>query len=813
MATLPPRPLGSALIRHWAVWPLLLVMVTAPMAASQVAPQGASRTALPAQRPSTIDADLFEAMAEAAPDEQIDVYLVLIDRLSPTALSAGLDALPKRERRSQITQRLTAHAAVSQADLRALIDQAVAEGRASHGDILWMGNAILFSGEAALLSELAVQPGVDRLRRVRPVSPEQIQDTGTSALYPFFDDFETGTLLPHWDVQATADGYVIVDNDNDYEPIGQYHVLMASKVDLVDSTASMTVQLDLTGQTDVGIRFQQKEFGDEDHPEDGVFVSDDGVNYFKVIDLTGGPADYAPQWITLDPVIAALGLDFTSTFSVRFQWRDNFDIPTDGMAFDNIEIGPGVGVEPSAQAEANIVAQGAPPLWAMGVDGTGILIGSIDSGILKSHPDLSGAFWNNPGEIAGNGLDDDGNNYIDDIWGWDFENNDNDPQSTDPHGTQSAGLIVGDGTSGRITGMAPGATLVNCQVGTEAEYWLAQQYLLTVGVDVISSSYSYKWPEQPDYHMFRQLCDVELAAGVVHANSIGNQGNQQITHPVPFNISTPGNVPSPFGHPDAEAGGRSSVIACGGVNLADSSLYGPSGQGPSAWEDVTLYASSFPHAQDSAYWDYPVGGFGGGQPGLLKPDVVTFTNTVLTTNLSGGYGSFSGTSAATPQLGGALCLLSQFQPEAEPRHLAAAIELSAVDLGPPGKDNAFGAGRLDTWKAARRLVVLAKGVPNTVPIGSTFDLEVSGRPDTLAYGFLSAGLVTNLGGWNLALPFLSLPPLPLDASGHLSLPLGIPSDPLLVGITVWVQYAQPFADIGFGLGHFFAVPEPISFTS
>ena len=809
MASLPPRPLGSTLIRHWALWSLWLVMVAAPMAASQSAPA----RVLPAQRPAAIDADLFAAMAGAASNEQIDVYLVLDDRLSAAEMTAGLEALPKRERRAQIAQRLAAHADVSQADLRAQIDQAVAAGRASEPDVLWMGNAILFSGEPGLLAELAMQPGIDRLRRVRPASREQIQDTGASAAYPFYDDFESGTLLPHWQVTVSGNGYVLVDDEDDYEPIGQYQALMASSIDLVDSTASMTVQLDLTGQTNVGIRFQQKEFGDEDHPEDGVFVSDDGANFVKVIDLTGGPADYASQWITLDPVIAAMGMDFTSTFFVRFQWRDNFDIPTDGMAFDNIEIGPGVGVEPTAQAEANIVALGAPPLWALGVNGAGVMIGSIDSGILKSHPDLIGAFWNNPGEIPGNGVDDDGNNYIDDIWGWDFENDDNDPQSTDPHGTHSAGLMVGDGASGKITGMAPGATLVNCQVGTETEYWLAQQYLLAVGVDVISSSFSYKWPQQPDYHMFRQLCDVELAAGMIHANSIGNQGNQQGSHPVPFNISTPGNVPSPFGHPDAESGGRSSVMACGGVNLADSSLYGPSGQGPSAWEDVTLYASGYPHLQDSAYWDYPVGGFGGGQPGLLKPDVVTFTNTVLTTTLSGGYGNFSGTSAATPQLGGALCLLSQFQPEAEPRHLAAAVELAAVDLGPPGKDNAFGAGRLDTFRAARRLVVLAKGVPNVVPIGNAFALEVSGQPNTLAFGFVSAGLVTNVGDWNLDLPFLPLPPLPLDASGRLSLPLGIPSDPLLVGLTVWVQYAQPFADIGFGLGHFFAVPEPISFTS
>ncbi|MFT7463074.1 MAG: subtilisin family serine protease [Pseudohongiellaceae bacterium] len=760
-------------------------------------------------RPAAIDTDLFEAMVEAAPGEQIDVYLVLSEQLSPSQLRQGDTDVSPRERRKGIAQRLAAHADETQAGLRAQLDQAAAAGQATFRDVLWMGNAMLFSAEPALLSALASQTGVDRIRRVRPVTPEQVQDLDPTAPYPFFDNFEGGFLQPVWQVATSGNGYASVRSDGD--PLGQFHLVMASSVDLVDSTASITLEFDLSGMTDVGVRFQQKEYGDEDHTEDGVYISDDGVNFFKVIDLIGGPEDYAPQWLTLDGPVAALGLEFNNTFFVRFQWRDNFDIPTDGMAFDEIEIGPGVGVEPTALPEPNLVAMGAPKLWALGFDGSGVTIGSIDSGVLKSHPDLAGSFWNNPNEIPGNGIDDDGNTYIDDIWGWDFENGDADPQSTDPHGTQSAGLIVGDGSSGKITGMAPGATLVNCQVGTAADYWLAQQYLLLIGADVITSSYSYKWPDQPDYHMFRQLCDVELAAGIIHANSIGNQGNQQGSHPIPFNISAPGNVPSPFGHPAAENGGRSSVIACGGVN-SDNTLYGPSGQGPSAWEDITLYAPSYPHFQDNKLWDYPVGGFGGSLPGLLKPDVVTYTNTVLTTNLSSGYGPFSGTSAATPQLGGALTMLRQIQPDAEPRHLAAAVELTALDLGPAGKDTNFGAGRLDAYAAGRRLVVLAKAVPNEVSIGSTFVLQLHGQPNTLTFGFLSTGLVTNAGSWNLDLPFVALPVVPLNPSGRANLPLTIPSDPSFIGLTVWTQYAQPLATTDWGLGHLFSVPEPISFV-
>ena len=77
---------------------------------------------------------------------------------------------------------------------------------------------------------------------------------------------------------------------------------------------------------------------------------------------------------------------------------------------------------------------------------------------------------------------------------------------------------------------------------------------------------------------------------------------------------------------------------------------------------------------------------------------------------------------------------------------------------------------------------------------------------------MGIGLVTGLGDWNLDLPFLSLPPLPLDASGRLSLPLTIPPDPGLVGLTVGAQYGQPLTILDWGLGFFLSVPEPISFT-
>lgn len=756
---------------------------------------------LPAQQPA--DGEAFTGRS----------YVVLADQLDPRALASELASLGPRERRPALTARLKAHASSSQADLRAWL---AGRSDVTVHDVLWMGNALVLSAGEETLAALARQPGVAAVRPERAMTPAQVQDAGVAgalAPYPLVDDFESGALGPHWTVTTTGEGYASVTGD--FDPVDSFHLVMGTTEDLVDSTASITAVFDLTGASDVGVRFQHKEFGDDDHPEDGVFVSDDGLTFHKVIDLQGASNAWTSYWVRLDDVIGPLGLAFNDSFHVRFQWRDNFDVPTDGRAFDEIEIGPGVGVEPEPVPEPHLVALGATQLWEQGFDGAGVLLGTIDSGTWRTHPDLVDRLWANPGEIPGNGVDDDANGYTDDVWGWDFENDDADPQSTDPHGTRSAGLMVGDGSSGRITGVAPGATLVTCQVETEVDYWLAQQYLLDVGVDVISSSYSYKWPDQPDYHMFRQLCDLELAAGIVHANSTGNQGGQEATHPVPFNVSTPGNVPSPFAHPAAAPGGRSSVIGVGGLNVGSNTIYAPSGKGPSAWEDLDLYDGPWPFSQDSAYWDYPVGGFSGSGEGLIKPDILGFTNTVLSTTIPPQpgiwYADFSGTSAATPQIGGALTVLRQVQPQAEPRHLAAALELTALDLGETGKDNRHGAGLPRLWQAARRLVVLARAVPEVVPIGSQLQIQLHGQPDTPIVGFLSAGLITGAGHWNLAFPYFTLPLIQLDGAGEAALDFLIPNDPTLVGFSVWTQWGQPLATSEWGLGFFLSVPEAITF--
>jgi len=88
----------------------------------------------------------------------------------------------------------------------------------------------------------------------------------------------------------------------------------------------------------------------------------------------------------------------------------------------------------------------APAAWNIQT-GNPMVVGVIDSGVDYNHPDLAGNIWTNLGEIAGDGIDNDSNGYIDDVRGWDFAFNDNDPMDVDGHGTHVAGTIAATGNN------------------------------------------------------------------------------------------------------------------------------------------------------------------------------------------------------------------------------------------------------------------------------------------------------------------------------------------------------------------------------
>ena len=251
---------------------------------------------------------------------------------------------------------------------------------------------------------------------------------------------------------------------------------------------------------------------------------------------------------------------------------------------------------------------GAETVWNTTTGNANFVVGVIDSGIDYTHPDLAANIWTNPGEIPGNGIDDDGNGYVDDVRGWDFANDDNDPMDVDGHGTHVAGIIGAVGNNARgVTGVNWNVKLMPLNflgagpnsglISAEAE---AIHYAVMMGVKVTNNSYGGLGTSQAEARAvgFAQF------AGQIYVASAGNTttNNDASAH-------YPSNFTTSFSH----------VVAV-------------------AATDSTDKLGSFSN-------------YGSGSVTLAAPGVG-----ILSTTPGNSYSSFDGTSMATPQVTGAIAL-------------------------------------------------------------------------------------------------------------------------------------------------------------
>ncbi len=136
----------------------------------------------------------------------------------------------------------------------------------------------------------------------------------------------------------------------------------------------------------------------------------------------------------------------------------------------------------------------APDAWLAGYKGKGIIVAVVDTGVDYMHSDLSQNIWTNTLEIAGNGIDDDKNGYVDDIYGYDFINKDGYALDDNGHGTHVSGIIAGLNNGVGVTGVAYEATIMPVKVldssGSGSFTSVAQgvTYAVNNGADVINLS-------------------------------------------------------------------------------------------------------------------------------------------------------------------------------------------------------------------------------------------------------------------------------------------------------------------------------------
>lgn len=186
----------------------------------------------------------------------------------------------------------------------------------------------------------------------------------------------------------------------------------------------------------------------------------------------------------------------------------------------------------------------APEAWDISTGSDDVIVAVLDTGISLDHPDLSANIWENAGEVADNGKDDDENGFIDDVQGWDFVDDDEMPEpelrrSSDPeaqsHGSVVAGIIgaVGDNHEGYV-GVAWEVQIMPLRIldeqgtGSESDAAKAITYAVENGADVINLSFA----GDESHAALRNAVRNAYEHGVVIVAALGNDARDVNINPV-----------------------------------------------------------------------------------------------------------------------------------------------------------------------------------------------------------------------------------------------------------------------------------------
>ena len=298
----------------------------------------------------------------------------------------------------------------------------------------------------------------------------------------------------------------------------------------------------------------------------------------------------------------------------------------------------------------------APEAWDIQTGNPNLVIGVIDTGVDYNHPDLVNNIWTNPGEIPGDGIDNDGNGYIDDVHGWDFAYNDNDPMDVQGHGTHVAGTIAGKGNNGiGVTGVAWNAKIMPIK------------FLNDSGSGYLSDAIA--------------AINYATAQGVkITNNSWGGGGYSQALYDA---INAAGQAGALF----IAAAGNSSV------NTDSNPMY------PAAYNLNNIISVASTTRTDSLSW---FSNYGSTSVDLGAPGSEIYSTIPVA---QGSYGTKSGTSMATPHVTGAAALLWSQNPTWTAQQIKDTL-MNTGDPIPALNGNTVSGKRLNVFNALGGLIYL-----------------------------------------------------------------------------------------------------------
>ena len=380
------------------------------------------------------------------------------------------------------------------------------------------------------------------------------------------------------------------------------------------------------------------------------------------------------------------------------------------------------GMYGATSTPANIFGSDAAGAWNKGYTGSpNIVIGVIDEGIQISHPDLSNNIWINPNEIAGDGIDNDGNGFIDDINGWDFANNNagvyDGPGTSavpiDSHGTHVSGTIGAQANTTGVVGVnwnikIASAKFLGPSGGLTSDAIKAIDYLTNLkknGVNIVATNNS--WGGGGFSQSLLNAINRAGDAGILFIAAAGNNR---------ANNNTLANYPSNY------------VCTTPTRN----------------WDCIVAVASIGATGGLSSFSNY----------GSTTVDIGAPGENILSTYVSGQFATLSGTSMATPHVTGAAALCASINSAITPAQIRSSILNSATPTTSLSGKTVTG-GRLNISNmanncsnpgASAQATLIITNTTLSGPAGTGVNLATSGGSGGGAISFAVTGANCTLVG-------------------------------------------------------------------